>query len=576
MSFPTRVALDTDTRAETIVVAASNSLDPTLAPAAYRCSGVNDEVEINAALVAAAAVNGSVELLEGDYNTVLTLSVAVNVMLKAVGWGAVINFNAGGNAVTIAGDNVKLRDFKVVIVAGAGGAGTRPNCVYAADSTNLELTHLWLVGDLTVANDGSRLRQCGIVFGDDVDYSKIDICTCQDHAYHGISLAGSFGNVSSYNTVVDNVCRGNDRDGIALYYSDNAVVVGNLLQGNTSNGISLYSSGHYITISGNICLGNSNGLRLDMSSNYNAITGNVCEGGTLYGIHIEGYYNTVTGNICEGNTLSGIRMDGRYITVVGNGCNFNIQHGIYVHGGRGSTVIGNICFRNDLDDTGTYDGICLTSSADDTTVMCNQCTENDRYGISIETANCDRNLVKSNILRDNTAGPFSDAGTDTKLATKTFQFIAGGDAEGIAVWASFVSANASAKGWSVTGADDWAVALGQLPLELQQVVRIKIWAVALGAPIGAGGQMHFDILINAGASNLAYTTETIGLVSFDGEEADYVATDVVHWLIDAGDDADLNDFVAGMSIECKVIYQAGDDPDGATNAVLRVMEIEYV
>jgi len=41
-------------------------------------------VEMNAALVAAAAVNGSVELLEGDYNTILTLSVAVNALPAVV------------------------------------------------------------------------------------------------------------------------------------------------------------------------------------------------------------------------------------------------------------------------------------------------------------------------------------------------------------------------------------------------------------------------------------------------------------------------------------------------------------
>ncbi|GAI12606.1 unnamed protein product, partial [marine sediment metagenome] len=69
---------------------------------------------------------------------------------------------------------------------------------------------------------------------------------------------------------------------------------------------------------------------------------------------------------------------------------------------------------------------------------------------------------------------------------------------------------------------------------------------------------------------------TVGVVSFDGEEADYVNTDVVHWSIDATDDVDVDNLLAGMSIECKVIYVAGDDPDGATNAVLRRVEIEYV
>lgn len=53
--FPPRIgaaaaAEDTDTRAATIVVAADDSLDPTLAGSDYRCNGTVDEVEINAAI----------------------------------------------------------------------------------------------------------------------------------------------------------------------------------------------------------------------------------------------------------------------------------------------------------------------------------------------------------------------------------------------------------------------------------------------------------------------------------------------------------------------------------------------
>jgi len=242
-----------------------------------------------------------------------------------------------------------------------------------------------------------------------------------------------------------------------------------------------------------------------------------------------------------------------------------------------NTIVGNTCNENDVLNAGSYDGINITDVSLDNIIHSNTCNDNDRYGINIDDVRSLRNWVKNNQLIGNTSGPFNDSTANlTKLATKTFPFIAGGDAEGIAVWTSFVSASASAKGWSVTGADDWAVALSQLPLELQQVVRIKIWAVALGAPIDTGGQMHLDALLNAGASNLAYTTETVGVTGFDGVEADYVATDVVHWLIDAGDDADVNDLAGGMSIECKVIYAAGADPDGATNAILRAVEIEYV
>ncbi len=333
---------------------------------------------------------------------------------------------------------------------------------------------------------------------------------------------------------------------------------------------------------GNDCSYNTEyGINFAIFSPLTTVSGNTCNANTLSGIYnplsFESDYVTITGNICSFNTEHGIFLyNGDNIVMTGNICNSNVRHGIYMREVTNSILVGNTCNGNDSGNTGTYDGICLEYNGDYNLIMCNTCNDNDRWGISIGSATCQGNWVKNNFLRGNTSGPFNDAGTDTVLAAKTFQFIAGGDVEGTAVWAKFISASASAKGWQVNGADDWAVALYQLPLEVQQVVRIKIWAVALGAPINPGGQMHLNVLINGGLSNLAYTSVTVGIVSFDGEEIDYVNADVVHWSIDATDDADVNNLVAGMSLECKVIYRAGDDPDGATNAVLRCVEIEYV
>jgi len=44
------VAVPVETRASTIVVAASDSKDPTKADPAYRCDGTADETEINNAI----------------------------------------------------------------------------------------------------------------------------------------------------------------------------------------------------------------------------------------------------------------------------------------------------------------------------------------------------------------------------------------------------------------------------------------------------------------------------------------------------------------------------------------------
>ena len=159
-----------------------------------------------------------------------------------------------------------------------------------------------------------------------------------------------------------------------------------------------------------------------------------------------------------------------------------------------------------------------------------------------------------------------DEGGDTDLPSKTFQFIQG---------TTFISADGSAKGWEIDAEADMSIALGQLPSGVQQVVRIKIWAVALGAP-GAGGQMLLDIVIQAGADDLVYTTENINLPAFESVTTDYVANDVVHWSVDVTDDADIGDLAAGMSLECKINGAPVSAPDEATNATFRAIEIEYV
>ncbi len=370
-----------DTRTSTIVVAASNSLDPTLAPAAYRCSGVNDEVEINNALTAAAAVNGSVILLEGDYNTVLTLSVAANVALKGVGWGAVINFNAGGNAVTVAGDNVKLRDFKVVIVAGAGGAGTRPNAVYATGRTNVEISKLWLHGDQTEADDGSDDRQNGILFGINMAYSKIVFCTIENFERNGMNLEGTNGNEVIHCEVEGNICYSNIQDGIRLEYALHCTVSGNTCNGNSGIGFAMSFSGD-CTVSGNTCNENSgNGLQLPSSIN--------C---------------TVSGNTCNENGLHGLILSvtSDNNTVTGNMCYQNVRHGIFISSSDGNTVTGNTCNENDVNNTGTYDGISL-SAATGNLIGMNTCKNNDRWGIMVD-ADSDFNKVSNNYTSGNTSG----------------------------------------------------------------------------------------------------------------------------------------------------------------------------
>ena len=91
--------------------------------------------------------------------------------------------------------------------------------------------------------------------------------------------------------------------------------------------------------------------------------------------------------------------------------------------------------------------------------------------------------------------------------------------------------------------------------------------------------MHLEAILNAGATNAAYNTaaKSWTLANHDSEEADYVADDVVHWVIEDGDVGnELSALAAGDSFEFFAMWEVDADPDGATECLFRVLEVEYV
>lgn len=512
---------------------------------AIQASALNtDNVIFNAATVYVAALGGGmIYVEESDYNLAATWNVSVDIFVQGAGWDAILNYNAGGNCITATGDNVKIRDLKIIIVAGAGGAGTRPNGIFADTRINVEIFGVWVIGDTTVADDGSNIRQCGIVF-DTVTESKISSNRFEDNERHGLSL----NDASNDNVISLNNIQGNTSQGCRFSESDNNVFSNNVSTGNLGSGLTFDSSDENI-ISNNIS--NRNGVR--------GISTNIVD------------KNTFIGNVCVGNTFSGMLLQTSDDNVInGNFFNGNVTNGLFLTASVNNIISNNQCNDNDTGTTNSFSGILIQNNSNDNMVHSNTCNNNDRFGIAIFEANCSDNWVKNNQLQGNTSGPIQENGTDTKLATYPMPFIQG---------TTFISADGSAKGWEINAEADMAVALGQLPLEVQQVVRIKIWAVALGAPAGAGGQMHLDIIFNAGASleawNLAANSWT--LANFDGEETDYVNTNVIHWVIEDGDvGTELSNLLGGDSLELKVNGGTAVAPDGATNATFRVIEIEYV
>ena len=216
----------------------------------------------------------------------------------------------------------------------------------------------------------------------------------------------------------------------------------------------------------------------------------------------------------------------------------------------------------------TRDGIAIGALGDNGVVNGNLIDTVGADGIFVN-ADAENVVAQGNRIIAATAAVLDDQSQTGIIPTAAFQFTE-------AINGAIVTA--SPTGVDVDANTEGAVAWGQIPQEAQGITRIKIWAIATGGPIGGGGQMHVEVTFNAGASNAAYNTaaKSWTLVNFDSVEVDYVADDVVHWNIEDGTVGnELRNLEPGDSFELIVTHEAGAAPDGATECLFRVVEIEY-
>jgi len=325
------------------------------------------------------------------------LTVSANTLVSGEGKATIIQ-GAGAatnitNLLVLNGANITVKDIKLELLAGCGTAAAYPNVVYASTQSLLWLENLWLVGDTSVADDGSDARQNGIYFAA-ITESKIVNCRSEDNDRHGINLAGS----SDNNTLTGNTSQGNTQHGILVDAGDNNTITANTSQGNSYNGT--YVSG---------------------ASTNNTITGNTIQVNTRHGIEIAAasVNNTVTGNTVSDNDAAGTTYHGIYIyasnenVVTGNQCDVNGLHGIYIFESDYCTVTGNGCHNQN-----TGDGINITGdgthNADFNTVTGNVCTGNAANGVEVVGAgDANENIVVANNLKNNAAG-MADAGVLTQ------------------------------------------------------------------------------------------------------------------------------------------------------------------
>lgn len=611
-----------DSRVATTVIAASNSLDPTIAPVTYRCTGVADQVQINASIVAAAAVGGGlIVLLEGQFNLAASIIGASAVSLLGMGVATILMAGAGiGHAISYTSvSNFSIGKMQVNTKTNASGG----NCVDIDACISVLIFEVYIPdsdadGIETVTTSGvcERITICnctilgadGYGISTDAVYSLV-----YGNQIDNIALGGIFfwGN-ATYSIAANNLLSNIDQNGITCQGVSQSVI-GNILDTITHIGIS-----QGMLVSGNIIF-TATSYSISMGTNTDdACTGNIVDNGGSHGIHLNGKRTACTGNSVTGCSGAGIHTSTSYISIVGNSCAENLN-GIYVYSGTvsvvgntcyhntdsgiyttewgGGSVIssnncsyndkdgiyvldsnhanyrlfitGNMCHSNDDNDTGNYSGIRI-SNCDRVGILNNYLLNNGYVGIDISDATCDGTICKGNIFSGNISGPVDDQGTGSIFNSIPFQFIK--ELNGAYL-------TASPTGIEIDAATEAALLQGHIPLDTQQVMAIRIWAVALANPPAQGGQMHLNITFNAGTPNEAYNTasKSWNIAAHDGEEEDYVANDVVTWhVVDSDVGNELSALVAGDKFEVIALHAAAASPDGETDAVFGSMQIEYV
>jgi len=340
-------------RAATRVVAASDAEDTTNAD--YVCDGVDDQEQINQAILDLPTAGGRVLLSEGTFNLSGSVSILKsNVCLQGQGTATKLFVIDGANVhgVTVGDEATPL---KGIIIRDMLIDGNRYNQTAAVDCLNFLGASGALIEDSAVLNV---------------------------HVYRGYRMG-----LRAYYTprliVAGCVAYDCRTSGFDIYYQDDPIL---FLLVSKDAGIYGYRFGTVKRGVLSSCIAINAGTYGLMLSGYNCtVVGCVFDGGG-YGISFTGTFHTITGNAFFNGTQIGIDIGGSRNTITGNTIYHYDSHGIYIYSHDENIISSNI-IRNNL-----------------------------RYGVYIATSYAVKNMIHGNIILANIEGAIYDAGTATLKA----------------------------------------------------------------------------------------------------------------------------------------------------------------
>ena len=279
-----------------------------------------------------------------------------------------------------------------------------------------------------------------------------------------------------------------------------------------------------------------------------------------YGIYLDGASFAKIHNCKVLASLGGIYVDGSNNQIEQSEIGTNTLHGINLVKHK-NIVVGNSIYENDKGETNNY-GVFIQGDYNliDDNFMDGGGTEN--YNIVVLNAGSVNNIIGVNNYQDAVTGIISDAGTDTKTPSVVLPFVDG---------TTFLSS--VPYGWEINDTGEYAIALGSMPSNVNEVIRFKIKATTV---VTETDKMRLEIVAYGASDNEAYTAETITLADFASTSSNFAANDAIYWSITDLHEADIDDLKMGDQLMIKIIYEAAGGADCDTDAVFLSIEIDYV
>jgi len=191
------------------------------------------------------------------------------------------------------------------------------------------------------------------------------------------------------------------------------------------------------------------------------------------------------------------------------------------------------------------------------------------YGINVTAVGTDTHIRSCNFIT-NATRPIQDDKVNTDLPAIRGEFVNYGG--GSAGWVAPVI-NTSPGGIDIDADDEFAHTRRPLGAEIQQVVRIKIWAYT---NILEADKMRLRIVAHGATDNEPWSGNAIDVPNHPSESSNFAAGDVVYWLIDVTDDAQIGTLATQDYVELLAAGEVAGGADCATDALFGGVEIEYV